>query len=441
MYREQKCILCECHLFAQGRGTMVLESACRRVDFAGDPMAHRFSYPSSSPEAVQEDLGPTPSADKKHGSAGEGVARPEPRASAVGRKRGSPEPADGSRQRAHRRRRSPAAASPAGTPLARAEAPGSSGGRRVPARLAPWTCSECTLTNAGPAAACTACGTPRSAAQAPTMPSGPPLQDRQGGAPVHGQQRRHGTAAAETRAAAGAAREQAPRAGRKASLVTPAQVRPPEGSQKLGGGRALQKRRRLALSAAAACNKAHKQSAVPGQAAAGRARRARQSEARGVDPGGSRSVSPRRAGGAAAEGRGSRMPLSGGRVQTQAAGRASGRWRTQQPRWVLLASQLGAPENVALGRVAAAAGARVAPRWEPGVTHVVCGVTHTGAARRTFKFLMAVLGARWIVAPSWLAACEVAAGAVPEEPHEARWRALCLCLLCSWLPAWRISAQ
>ena len=401
-------------------------------------MAHRFSYPSSSPEAVQEDLGPTPSADEKNGSAGEGVARPGPRASAVGCKRGSPEPADGSRQRAHRRRRSPAAASLAGTPLAPAEAPGSSWGRRVPARLAPWTCGACTLTNAGPAAACTACGTPRSAARAPTMPSDPPLQDRQGGAPVRGQQRRHGTAAAETRAAAGAAREQAPRAGRKASLVTPALVRPPEGSQKLGGGREPQKRRRLGpLSVAAACNKAHKHSAVPGRAAAGRPRRARQSCARGVDPGGSRSASPRRAGGAAAEGRGSRMPLSGGRVQTQAAGRASERWRTPQPRWVLLASQLGAPENVALGRVAAVAGARVAPRWEPGVTHVVCGVTRAGAARRTFKFLMAVLGARWVVAPSWLAACEAAAGAVPEEPHEARWRALCLC----WLPAWRISAQ
>lgn len=390
-------------------------------------MAHRFSYPSSSPEAMREDLGPTPSAGKKHGSAGEGVARPGPRARAVGRKRGSPEPADGSRQRAQRKRCSVAAASPAGTPLAPAETPGSSGGRRVPARLAPWACSACTLTNAGPAAACTACGTPRSAARAPTMPSDRPLQDRQGGALVLGQQGQRGAAAAERRAGAGAAREQAVREGRKASLVSPALVRPPEGQQ-AGGGREPQKRRRLGpLSVAAACTKAHKQSAVSGQAAAGRPRRARQSNARGVDPGGSRSASPRRAGGAAAEGRGPRTPLSGGRVQTQAAGRASGRWRTQQPRWVLLASQLGAPENAALGRVAAAAGARVAPRWEPGVTHVVCGVTHAGAARRTFKFLMAVLGARWVVAPSWLAACEAAAGAVPEEPHEARWHALCLC--------------
>ncbi|KAK9820643.1 hypothetical protein WJX81_004294 [Elliptochloris bilobata] len=67
-----------------------------------------------------------------------------------------------------------------------------------------------------------------------------------------------------------------------------------------------------------------------------------------------------------------------------------------------------------------AAGARVAAGWEPAATHVVCGVTPARAAKRTFKFMMGVLNARWVVAPSWLAACEAAGAPVPEEPHEVR---------------------
>ena len=384
--------------------------------------------PHTGPARKRRACAQPAAAGEEHGAAGEGAAWPWPKVRAAGRKRRSPEPAGEGRRPAPRRRRSSAAVSPAGTSPAPTEAPGSSDGRRVPARLAPWACSACTLTNAGPAAACSACGTPCSAARAPGAPGERSLRERRGGAPIQGQRRRRGAAAA----GGGVAREQAAPVGGGARPMSPALVRPPEAQQARGGREPRTRRWQGRMSAAAACDEAPEQSAGPGQAPAGRSRQARQSSAGGVHPGGSRSATPRCARSAAAQGTGSLTPLSGGRMQTQAAGSAGGRWRAQQPRWVLLASQLGAPESAALGRMAAAAGARIAPRWEPGVTHVVCGVTRAGAARRTFKFLMAVLGARWALAPSWLAACEAAAGAAPEEPHEARWPAPRLCCRHAW---------
>jgi len=88
---------------------------------------------------------------------------------------------------------------------------------------------------------------------------------------------------------------------------------------------------------------------------------------------------------------------------------------------VLLASHLGPEEAAAMARVAAAAGGRTVRGWAPGVTHVVCGVTGAEpVAKRTFKFMMGVLSGAWLVSPAWLAACEAAGAAAPEEEHEAR---------------------
>lgn len=111
-------------------------------------------------------------------------------------------------------------------------------------------------------------------------------------------------------------------------------------------------------------------------------------------------------------------PSSTERAQPGNSGFAGARWTSQQAKWVLLASHLSSQELAELGRVAAAAGARMAQRWEPGVTHVVCGATAERLAKRTYKFLMGVLSRCWVVAFAWVAACETAAAPVLEEPFE-----------------------
>ena len=35
--------------------------------------------------------------------------------------------------------------------------------------------------------------------------------------------------------------------------------------------------------------------------------------------------------------------------------------------------------------------------WSPRVTHLICGTDEMGAARRTFKYLMANLEGKWIL--------------------------------------------
>ena len=42
-------------------------------------------------------------------------------------------------------------------------------------------------------------------------------------------------------------------------------------------------------------------------------------------------------------------------------------------------------------------GVTVERMWSPRVTHLICGTDETGAARRTFKYLMANLEGKWIL--------------------------------------------
>lgn len=49
--------------------------------------------------------------------------------------------------------------------------------------------------------------------------------------------------------------------------------------------------------------------------------------------------------------------------------------------WVLLGSGLLADERNTLKGFAAGCGADVAPKWRPGVTHIVCGLDKRGHAK------------------------------------------------------------
>jgi hypothetical protein len=54
------------------------------------------------------------------------------------------------------------------------------------------------------------------------------------------------------------------------------------------------------------------------------------------------------------------------------------------------------------------------------VTHVVAGLDESGRAKRTMKYMCALLTGQWIVSPAWARACLASRSAVPEAAHEAR---------------------
>ena len=54
------------------------------------------------------------------------------------------------------------------------------------------------------------------------------------------------------------------------------------------------------------------------------------------------------------------------------------------------------------------------------VTHVVAALDDAGRARRTMKYMCALLTGQWIVSPAWTQACLASRSAVPEAAHEAR---------------------
>jgi hypothetical protein len=57
------------------------------------------------------------------------------------------------------------------------------------------------------------------------------------------------------------------------------------------------------------------------------------------------------------------------------------RWQGVRRSWVLLGSGLGTAERESLEGFAALCGARVASRWQPSVTHVVCGLDGSHRAK------------------------------------------------------------
>ncbi|KAH7289596.1 hypothetical protein KP509_30G011100 [Ceratopteris richardii] len=87
-------------------------------------------------------------------------------------------------------------------------------------------------------------------------------------------------------------------------------------------------------------------------------------------------------------------------------------------RWVLCASGLGHKANDLLATFASFFHLTVEKMWSSSVTHLIVGTDEVGAARRTFKYLMANLEGKWILKIDWLSACMAANRYVNEELYE-----------------------
>eukprot|EP00850_Spirogloea_muscicola_P020592 SM000220S07071 [mRNA] locus=s220:100073:103662:- [translate_table: standard] len=71
-----------------------------------------------------------------------------------------------------------------------------------------------------------------------------------------------------------------------------------------------------------------------------------------------------------------------------------------------------------LAAFAATVGATLAKDWTASVSHVITGTDADGRAKRTLKYLTAILNGRWIVSLNWLDACTAAGRPVKEGPFE-----------------------
>jgi hypothetical protein len=248
------------------------------------------------------------------------------------------------------------------------------GPRRIPARLLPWPCSLCTFENKGCVGKCEMCSTAKATAdQAAPPQEEPPAAD----------------ASQQLQGSPDSPRQRLQQRGAP-TLEAPTAARGQGRQRKMSGGAAA--------------------------AAARPAKRARPS----------------------ADGA---KPVSASKPTAAAAGGASlpprGVWRDERSRSVvLLGSGLGPAGKVALQLLADASGATVVLKWDPKVTHLVCATTiASGAgkspsrpqsrhpavfpvARRTFKYLRAVLAGCWIVGEAWMEACMAEGRFVEELYHE-----------------------
>jgi hypothetical protein len=55
--------------------------------------------------------------------------------------------------------------------------------------------------------------------------------------------------------------------------------------------------------------------------------------------------------------------------------------------------------------------------WEEGITHVVCAVDENKLAKRTFKYLLGLLGGAHVVTSAWVTACLTAGAPVNEADY------------------------
>ncbi|CAM6095452.1 unnamed protein product [Calypogeia fissa] len=87
-------------------------------------------------------------------------------------------------------------------------------------------------------------------------------------------------------------------------------------------------------------------------------------------------------------------------------------------KWVLCGSALDPGIKGKLAAFASVTGASVAKRWSLNVTHVITGTDEQGGAKRTLKFLLALLQGRWIVKSEWMSACLSAGHIIGEDQYE-----------------------
>ncbi|MCO5614605.1 hypothetical protein L7F22_068889 [Adiantum nelumboides] len=86
--------------------------------------------------------------------------------------------------------------------------------------------------------------------------------------------------------------------------------------------------------------------------------------------------------------------------------------------WVICGSGLSPRANELLTTFVSYFGLKVEKMWSSCVTHLIVGTDEVGAARRTYKYLVANLEGKWVLKIDWLSACMAANQCVNEEPYE-----------------------
>ncbi|GAB4814502.1 hypothetical protein N2152v2_001548 [Parachlorella kessleri] len=304
-------------------------------------------------------------------------------------------------------------------------------GRRVPSRLVQWACEACTFLNEPQKRKCAMCSTPKpppgkaaspaaacaAALTSPLLPEQAQQQARQQEVPVGGGCPIHGKCSGKARRASAPAGEAAVERRQGA-----------EGKE----GRNSKRRRvsaapgsRAAADVVNAAAPAEEPGTVTGKG--GDTPAAAQAPARDqTRPGPPATVAqqeqqarePPSAPPSAAPTRSRRRSATPAVVGSAGKAEAPAPWRGPRcSAWLLLGSGLSARGKELLAQVAAASGAGVSSKWGPRVTHVICG-TVDGAARRTYKYLMAVLSSKRVMTEGWLEACLAGGQAVDEELYE-----------------------
>ncbi|BBM96708.1 BRCA1-associated RING domain protein 1 [Marchantia polymorpha subsp. ruderalis] len=84
-------------------------------------------------------------------------------------------------------------------------------------------------------------------------------------------------------------------------------------------------------------------------------------------------------------------------------------------KWVLCGSGLDSKLKVQVASFATLTGATVVTQWSSAVTHVITWTDEQGAAKRTLKYLLAMLEGKWIVRIDWINECLSRMRPVPED--------------------------
>ncbi|KAI5058520.1 hypothetical protein GOP47_0026690 [Adiantum capillus-veneris] len=87
-------------------------------------------------------------------------------------------------------------------------------------------------------------------------------------------------------------------------------------------------------------------------------------------------------------------------------------------KWVICGTGLSPRANELLTTFVSSFGLTIEKTWSSFVTHLIVGTDEVGAARRTFKYLMANLEGKWILKIDWISACIAANQCLNEEPYE-----------------------
>ncbi|RAL49791.1 hypothetical protein DM860_002082 [Cuscuta australis] len=97
-----------------------------------------------------------------------------------------------------------------------------------------------------------------------------------------------------------------------------------------------------------------------------------------------------------------------------------GLWKSQSKdkSLVLCCSAISDAEKAIVSDFERLSGATVLKTWDPSVTHLIASTDENGACKRTFKFLMGVLGGKWILTIEWIKACLNAAELLDEHQYE-----------------------